>query len=252
MKWIKSFWQILIKSASEPTFYLYILRMKFISSLGFYLFLFLLLTFVDVGIVRFREVPRVTSEITTAIKTNLNELPNDFKLTYKDGTLNFSNPQLPYRIKGINNIDATLTSTQLVVGESNLTLKDVLDTGDFTLTKPQLSGKLQEFLNALPQITNALTLIGIPFWFISLTTTTTLTLVFLSFLTNSIFWILGIRLPFIKTFQLGIHAIAVATLLDVIKFAIYKDVSVSLVIPAYLGIMGLVILTLKTIKPIGK
>lgn len=282
MKWFAEFWLYFTKSASEPEFYITILQKKFSASLRFYLLLLLILAAIDIGIFRFREVPRIIDSINQETASAISSLPSTFTASYSKSELTFNGVKLPHNIPSsaiakANGFGETLitlsmeakpapksfftfTPTELIVqGTTDIPLttqgfsyKGFLGDQPFSLSKSDLEIKQREFVVRLPQVANIFSVLVWPIWFLGLTLATTLMLLFISFLTNSFSWILGIHMPFIKTFQLGLHAIGIATGLDVLKYALFPDSRISLVVPGYLGIMVLVIWMLRSAKLVHK
>ncbi len=266
MKWITRFWFIFSRSASEPVYYLQILRSKFSSSLVFYLVLLLFLSIVDGAIIRLRDVPRIISALDIQTSRIVNDLPPTFTTNYSAGKLSFEGISLPLvkdnlialtkEEKPTPEVIVTLMPTQMILqGTTDVPLntrgflwKEILGDTAFSLDKTALEEKRARAIATLPTMANWVVLAGIPVWFLILCLATTLTLLFLTLLTNSFAWVIGIHMPFIKTLQLGLHAIGIATTLDVIKFALFPSSQVSLVIPGFLGIMGLVLWTLRGTK----
>lgn len=270
MKVFTTFFQVLFSSASDPDFYIGLLITKFRRSLGFFLTLILILAILDIAIFRFREVPKIISGIELASLQMADSLPKDFTLTYDGGVAKVKGVALPYIVKspaiardagfGDNfmvfqnqksedpKAFAKITNTELVLEgspslplkQSTHKLKDLFGNQTFNLDKTAIQYARAQFISDLPNLANILSLLAIPFWFVGLFLTTTITLALLSLFTNTFAWAMGIHLPFTKTFQLGLHAIGVATFLDVVKYLLLPASDVSLVIPGYIGIMGLV------------
>lgn len=283
MKWLKNFFRIFTLSASEPSYYLHVLRAPFFQSLKFYLLALLLLSVVDVAVFRFRETPALLSDLSTQANQSLNALPENFQASFTGSTLTLKNITLPYTIPATSRLQnrlniaslltltasesaisssfATLTPTQLIVtgstelpiSEARFALSDMIGSNSGSWDKKALISQTNEMINSAPQTINWLTLLAIPFWFIGLILTTTLTLLFLTLLANSFMWLLKIQIPYLKTLQMGLHAMSVATAIDVVKFMLFPGVNFSLVIPAYLGIMILVTWEIKgRVKILGR
>jgi hypothetical protein len=272
----KHFWQTLVRSISEPDYYIWLLGTKLSFSVGFFLTLFALFTLVDITIIRLREVPKFIEFVNFESAQMVERLPQGFTANYAAGKLNFSGIKLPYSFKSpkqaidggfseniltlssdensSQNSLATLTRSELIIEGServplsttHYSLKELFGDGSVSLDKPALEFKRKQAIATLPHAANILAILSIPIWFIGMVVATLITLLLLSLLANSFSWIMGIHMPFIKTFQLGLHAIGAATLVDVIKYLVIPDTDVSLVIPGYLGIMTLVIWRLRS------
>lgn len=281
MRFFAWFAQVFLKSASEPEFYLRLLGVKLAMSVRFYLLTLFLLACTDILIFRLREVPQFISAVDQETNHILDALPANFSLVYSGQQLTFPGLSLPLYIPGSTTVKqlglgeyvVTLTTSSeaansfFTLTPSNLIVKgtpeipintqqfpyqDLFEEDNFSLTKTELIPLRQKIIEILPQMADFLALLGLPIWFFGLTLTTTVILTFLTLLTNAFSWILGIRIPFIKTFQLGLHAIAISSSLDVFKFLLFPGSKISLVVPGYLGIMTLVIWTLKLGKATSK
>lgn len=272
MKKLRAFFYTLSKSASEPAYYFDILKTKFAFSFKFYIILLLLLSIVDVVLFRLRDVPQLLTTIESESGHMVNQLPGTLRLSYTQGTLTPTGITLPFTIYSsealqkysipksllslskdelpVANTLVTLTPTRaLIQSDGGQTeYKTIFESESWSLTKNQLEEKRKEFMTLLPTLANFMTVAAVPFWFIGLLVGTTFTLFFLTIITNSFGWIIGIRISLVKTLQLGMHAIGIATLIDVIKFALLPTTDVSLVIPGYLGIMTLALWSLRKRK----
>lgn len=277
MKKLRTFWHVLTKSTSDPAYYIEVLRSPLFFSVKFFLFLLLLLSVCDVVVFRVREIPLFITSLTKESEHALSQLPDTFTVAYTpDGKLSTQGVARPFAVASSSEFaelsgqktfltltkDETpdpsslisLTPTQIDI-HSNIGLsdasrpmlyKELFDSQAWSLTKKQIEEKRTQLIQSLPAMATLFTFFAVPVLFLAMICATALTLFVLTILAHSCAWIMGIHMPFIKTFQLGLHAIAVATLVDVAKYALYPHADVSLVIPAYLGIMSLVLWSLKT------
>ncbi len=267
MQAFNRFIMTLWKSASEPDYYIWLLGQKISNSVKFYLGILLVVAIFDVAILRIRETPAFIATMDQQSSSGVSSLPDSFTAVYSSGTLDFKGVKLPFVVesnKALKTLGVseklltltpeespaektflTLTPTQLILqGNEELplsttaySLSDVFGTQTMSLDKEALEEKRSQAIESMPQAANILALIAVPIWFLGLIVATTLTLLLLTLLSNSFSWIMGIHMPFVKSFQLGLHAIAVATVVDLIKYLMLPGSGISLVIPGYLGIM---------------
>ena len=277
MKKLRTFWYVLTRSASDPAYYSDVLRTKMSYSLKFFFLLLFLLSIVDCILFRMRDIPKLISDIDQESTHLVLQIPDSFSVAYSpNGTLTTHGITLPFTFgagdiaksygstQGLVTIAAnetpvptsfvTLTPTRIIPqGDSTslekprvIVLKDVFETTPWSLNKKQIEEKRVQFIASLPKLSTILMGFIFPFWYTGMLLATLVTLFVLTILANSFAWIMGIRMPLIKTFQLGLHAIGVATLLDVVKYALLPQSNISLVIPAYLGIIVLVFWSFKS------
>src|SRR5258708_5773258 len=118
MKKVGTFWYVLAKSGSDPAYYIDVLRSKLTFSVQFYLVLLLILSIVDVGLFRVRDLPVFLNQANTESAQIVASLPDTFNVAYgTDGQLTTHGVTLPYTIPfdhGTQRI--TFNSTQAVLG----------------------------------------------------------------------------------------------------------------------------------------
>lgn len=272
---VKTYLRSLLGSATDPTYYLSVLTTKLSFSWKFFLVSLAIVAPMDVFIIRTRDVPKIATALKIETLAVLQALPDEFEVKYKDNKLELEGVNLPLQIRtqnkesvlGLKSNFVTLTQSDEKDESSTLTFSptkmyvnsieatplsfedvaytDLLGKNGFSLGKKQITDIVKAFWQDAPQVITFLAILAIPIWFIGLLVSSFLMLFLLTLITNSLAWMLALRLPLTKTAQLGLHALAIATYLDVIKFVLYPGLHFSLVVPAYCGIMVIVLLTLR-------
>lgn len=272
---VKTYLRSLLGSATDPTYYLSVLTTKLSFSLKFFLVSLAIVAPLDVFIIRTRDVPKIATALKIETLAVLQALPDEFEVKYKDNRLELAGVNLPLQIPtqnkesvlGLKSNFVTLTQSEERDESSTLTFSptkmyvnslevtplsfeqiaytDLLGKNSFSLGKKQITDIVKAFWRDAPQVISLFSVLAVPLWFVGLLVSSLLMLFLLTIIANSLTWMLALRLPLAKTAQLGLHALAVATYLDVIKFVLYPGTHFSLVVPAYCGIMAIVLLTLR-------
>lgn len=251
MSFLSTYARTLIKSASEPRYYADILVTKLAFSIKFFLASSALLAILGATWFGLHDLPVVIKAVDTQTTAQLSKLPDNTFITYSNGTLSTKGIPLPYNVTtsdwSLHVGDKTLVVTSAMDDTLTQTLKwsDIWDSG-WTLNKTQLEGKQREVITSLHRWSTPAILAAVPFFFFLSIVGNLITLFILGVFMNTLGWLLGIRLTLLKTLQLGLHAIVVANVVDFARQILLPTSSFSLIIPAFLGIMVLVLLTLRS------
>lgn len=273
MNRIKQFFHSLVQSATDARFYRKVLGMKVAASVRFFLLSLILVTLLQTGAIIVRDVPHATDSLQQEIHQLTDQLPAETTLTYgTNGTLKISGIKLPLVLNASETLRSqdfpkqfitlssdesanqasllTVTPTHILSNQSQsgIPLTEVLDPSEnWSLTKAQLGGKIREFELVMPSLARFIVLMSFPLLYIGMLIQSLVWLIPLSFVGNMVAWGLGVRINVRKTLQLGLHAMVPALLLQQMAHLLFATtLDSSLLIAAYLGIMILVVLDIRS------
>lgn len=268
MRKLSRYWQALYKSLSEPSFYVVIFRAPFWWSVRFYLLSLLLLTLIDTLYIRIHQVPIWTAQVKQEATALINQLPSEAAFSYNGQRLASSGFNPPFTLKATSDLEnagfpnnlivingedkadsqAFLTITpfhlysQASTGNNGMALNSIFDNNQWSLTREQLRSKAGETLQELSALATPALLLLLPFIYLGNLIAQLILLLILSLFASTVGWLLGIHMSLKKIFQLGLHAIVAASLFDFVAHVLFPVSNVSILVPAYLGIMVLVFL----------
>lgn len=276
----KTFFYSLSKSATEPQYYIDVLRSPIRFSVQFFLGSVFLASILGVINWRVFTFPKIYQAFDEQAQQIVKSLPPTFKATYQNGAVQFDGIGLPQEYIATDKLQ------NLGFGPSLLTLESSDDStnSSFTIGKSQLlvaaqpeigipaqafpykefgggdgsltQGDLQYFTDqAAPYAYQLATLVAIPGtiinWIFLLITYGLLLIVF-SFLSQTAAWIIGIRMRYIKVLQLGLHAMGVAAIFEELKNILTHSQGFTILSLAYAGIMIIVLWSLRAKSSLAK
>ncbi len=283
---IRTYFQTLIKSISSPQYYLDVLNARFSFSLKFFLFSYFLLAIIATAFYIQFDIPHykmIFKQNSDAIKQYY---PDQLKLSWDGKELKQSGPELvevSYPI-GIPHdglpdklayIDASATSIDQItkLGKSNSLFAITKDTlyasrneggwsplplketpgfqSAFTIDKTSLAHYLGIWETIFNSSLNAFTFIYPVAFFFWIGLLRLMTLAVNSVFVYYLLRLLGKNLPYKKVFQLGMHIIVVAGLLDILtSHVIPPNVEIGIYGVAFWLYLIVVLLSLWNVKNI--
>lgn len=252
---------------TTPQFYLGKLRSPVLSSVVFFLMVSGLTVVLNILDLRFQTLPPLIRLAQEELPSVLNQIPEQALFKYTDGKLAIENTSLPLVLKTPKKLQdkgmpQTLiqafdsqTLAVLNLQESKMQLRyplegtwmeatpvpyqDVINE-NFSFTKLELAGRVQEILTALPLSASVLLLLCFPFLWLAGMVSTILAIAIYLFVVALFSPLIGIRFTQKSLIKLGLSVGAVASLIDAIVQVLYTDLNVSLLSIAFFGIVALV------------
>lgn len=273
MSFITRYIQTLVKTLSEPKFYRYILRTKLSYSLRFFTVSLLFLTIAQALLWIFIDIPLLQKQLNRELGSALTQTPETLQVHYRNNTLTLQGVQLPFTIAllpdhKIPGLPANLLTYQNTKNSTNALITFMPQSFSFypdSATNPmpydQFFGKqtfdtnktgieksASSMLAAFPSMIATVLLVASPFLFIGNIIVTLVKVAFYSVFLQSFIWLLNVRLPYRKVFQLGLHIEIASILVGLISLMIFPTTTVPIQLMAFIGISILVGLDLRQIK----
>jgi hypothetical protein len=276
MRAIRTYIRTLTSSSTDPRYYIDVIFARFSFSAKFYAISFVFVTLLNLFILYWHQLPTFINGVDKETASFISQLPELSRLRFDGGHIQFEQISLPFTItasstltdQGFPKSFIILTTTESPSADAFFTLTPsriythlsrdtegveytkALGTTPWSLTPNQLSGKQKEWITDLMESRGVFLLIASPFLYVWYALSSLLLLLFLSFFSSTLGWMMGIRLSLGKIIQVGLHAMVVAQFVDVIGQLIMPSADVSLIVPAYVGIIFLVFLSLRRLPKI--
>ncbi len=260
----KQYWHILTGSLTQPTFYVQVLNQPFRRSLQFFLISSVLLGIASAWLMiqyRFPEYQRMFKEVTQEISQNY---PDELSIQWQDQTLSTSNQEplmIPYphffqakptQVAMV--IDPSLDTTQFdqlnqrlpasslsVVGSTQLLINDglgnwsVLALADlpyfdqnFTINQQTLPGVLDQANHHFQQLLQLISPTLYVIWPLIYMFKNAWIILWYAIVGQFILSWYGKNFGFKKIYQLSLHLIVVAQLVEIVGQYLYPDLTFSL------------------------
>lgn len=252
---------------TTPQFYLGKLSAPVLSSVVFFLIVSGVTVLFNTIDLRFQTLPPLITLAQEEIPSVIDQLPDEVIFRYAENKLVIENTSLPLRLKTPKKLQdqgvpqvlvqafdsetlavLNLRETELqlrypVEGAwmeaSPMSYQDVLNE-NFSFTKQELAGRVQEILSALPMSATLLLLLCFPFLWLAGMLSTLLAIVIYLFVVALFSPLVGIRFTRKSLLKLGLSVGAIASLIDAVAQLLYSDLNVSLLSVAFFGIVALV------------
>ncbi|PWU23825.1 hypothetical protein C5B42_01525 [Candidatus Cerribacteria bacterium 'Amazon FNV 2010 28 9'] len=270
---LRTYIRTLIKSASEPSYYREVLQAKVWFSVQFFLVSVVLATIGLIIVLRLYDVPMMLSTTKTSASDIIAQLPDTTFFSYTNNTLTTQGLTLPFTFTSPSELTnlgapkniAVITSEDhaqssalftitphAIYADGDDTEKMTYDTifdSNWSAKKSDLPWFVNQNIEQVRQSSTAALLVFSPFLFIIQLLVTGFILFFFTFFASLLAWVLGIKLPFIKLIQLGLHAMSIGILIDLVPQLFGVHTSISLTGPAYIGIMLLAFFSIRSKQP---
>lgn len=274
MKFFRSYLQTLQNSASDPSYYRDILSLPFWSSVRFFILTLFLVSSMSSLWWRLVEFPMLFSTFSKQVDTVLLQIPED-AVFYYDGQEVSTSLKHPFVLKSTQELrdvgapadllaildEGTSSSALLQLYPRGMVIKDpnteksptiayteFLPKENLTVTKKMIVENKDKALKKLPTFATYGLLLSIPFLWIALVIGNMFTLLLFTIGTQIIFWMSGIKIRYQKAFQLGLHALSIAVIVDKVARHIFPQTPFSLLTLAFFGILLLVVWELRRQK----
>jgi hypothetical protein len=216
---------------------------------------------------RYQTLPALITLAQEELPSVVDQIPETAVFRYADGTLRIENTSLPLLLqtpkklleKGVPQtlVQAFDAQTLAVLNlkESEFQLRFPLDgtwmeatpmryrevfQEDFSFTKSQLAGRVEEILTALPLSATLLLLLCFPFLWLAGMFSTLLAIAIYVIVVALFSPLIGIRFTRKSLLKLGLTVGAVSSFIDALVQLLYSDLNVSLLSIAFFGIVALV------------
>lgn len=245
MNKLKTFFHILIKSHTDIDYYQDVVRASYSFSFKYFLIYYLILALATSLYFNFHDKPNLQNTSSTLIQQAKDNFPQDLSIKLESGILSLQGQDQPFHIEFPPTLDQFQTSTKYQYlatfdTSSNTAAKDsllTLTTQDIIVRQPDglkqtiplsnldanleinnsnLEENAQIALDVTTTLISALPYLLFLFLITIYPIIALLFLAFFSILTNAIAKILGKKLTYKKTFQIGLHTITFAETADFI------------------------------------
>ncbi len=250
-----------------PQFYLGKLRSPVLSSVLFFILVSGFTVLLNSLDLRFQTLPRFIKLAQEELPGVLDQLPEQTVIQYSNDKLTIEHTSLPLVLKTpkklldngmpqtllqafdaqtlavVNLQESTMQLRYPVEGTwmeaTPLSYRDFLN-DDFSFTKLELAGRVQEILTALPLSVSILLVLLFPFlWLAGMLSTLVAVAIYL-FVVALFSPLIGIRFTQKSLIKLGLSVGAVAAFIDAVAQILYSDLNISLLSIAFFGIVALV------------
>ncbi|HSW90322.1 MAG TPA: DUF1189 family protein [Patescibacteria group bacterium] len=252
MRIVRDYIQTFIGCISEPKAYIELLGKSKRKAIFFYVVTFFFVSILSMIAWRIQDFPKLLTSVRQTSNTLLAQVPDNAQFFFDSKTLRASGAQLPIELHDNNeNFPYTLsfaTNTFSFSPTDNQPFTQNytdLEAPAFNATTPQVKAYVSTLLDQLTAHLNTTLLFAFPLVLLGKLLFGLVTLLFYTLFGQILSWLAGVIIPFRKLYKLGMYILPIAALIDTIAHGLFGgDVSLTLV--AYIGIVILILLNLRT------
>lgn len=268
MHQIRQYFYSLWQSISDPEFYFSILRRATTFSLVSYTLTLLLLSTVIAGWWRVSVLPQFLSDAEVAAESVLLQLPETATVSYRDYRVEFSGMTLPFifrspallteygfpqHLAALTDTETaqdallTLTPTQLLTTTANnseaLSYREFAGDTTFSLDREGLRRVVRDQVAVLREHLTSIALVLVLLHWTNLFFSGFILIAFLSIVTQSLAWFVGIRLRYAHAYRWGLHIYPIAVAVEFLATLFVSENPVPLTLMTYLCITLMILWT---------